>query len=164
MFCAVFIALASIAPLYILFHLFSNPWSPKAYTFPSLYITPSTSLYFSSLNIFTPAFFISSTAFTTSSSFIFDFLTSSNRSTLSTIISTVSAFLTSSYSGFTNVSFSLSFSTSTSQSGLLLRLSAFPILLSETYFSVKLNLDRYRAHLACLLFNFYAFIKYVRFL
>ena len=84
------------------------------YTFPSLYITLSTSLYSLSLNIFTSAHFISSTTFTTSLSFTFDHLTFSSRSTPSTITSTFSVFLTSSHSGFTNVSFLLFFSTSTS--------------------------------------------------
>ena len=134
------------------------------YTFPSLYIMPFTSLHSSSLNIFTLARFISSTAFTTSSSFASDFLTSSSRSTPSTIISTTSVLLTFSYSGFINVSSSLSLSTLTSQSGLLLRLSVFPILLPGTCFNVKSNLDRYKAYLACLLFNFCTFMKYSRFL
>ena len=124
----------------------------------------STSLYSSSLNIFTPAHFISSTAFTTLLSFTFDFLISSSRSTPSTIISTVSILFVSNYSGFTSISSLLFFSTPISQSGLLLRLSAFPILLSGTCFSVKSNLDRYKAYFACLLFNFCAFIKYSRFL
>jgi len=57
---------------------------------------PLTSLYSSSLNIFTLARFIFSTAFITSSFFTFTFLTSSSRSTLSTIISTTSVFLASS--------------------------------------------------------------------
>jgi len=129
-----------------------------------MYIILSTSLYSLFLNIFTPALFISSTVFITSSSFTFDFLTSSSRSTLSIIISTISVLLTSSYSGFTNILFSLSFSTLVSQSSLLLRLSTFPILLPSTCFNVKSNLDRYKAYRACLWFNFCAFIKYSRFL
>ena len=84
------------------------------YTFPSLYIMPSTSLHSLSLNIFTSAYFISFMAFTTSSFFTFNFLTSSSRSTLSTIISTTSVLLTPYYSIFTNISFSLSLSTSIS--------------------------------------------------
>ena len=58
------------------------------YTFLSLYIMPSTSFYFLSLSISTPTRFIFSTILTTSSSFTFDFLTFSNRSTPSTITST----------------------------------------------------------------------------
>jgi len=42
--------------------------------------------------------------------------------------------------------------------------NTFPILLPRTCFSIKLNLDRYKVYLACLLFNFYIFIKYLRFL
>ena len=125
---------------------------------------PFTSLHSSSLSIFTPAHFISSTAFTTLSSFTLDFLTFSSRSTSSIMISTASVFLTSNYSGFTNISSSLFFSTPISQSGLLLKLSAFPILLSGTCFSIKSNLDRYKAHLAYFLFNFCIFMKYLRFL
>jgi len=125
---------------------------------------PFTSLYSSSLNIFTLALFISSTAFTILSSFTFDFLTFSRRSIPFTIISTTSVLFISSYSDFTNVSFSLSFSTPISQSSLLLRLSAFSILLPRTCFKVKLKQDRYRVYLACLLFNFCTFIKYSRFL
>ena len=125
---------------------------------------PFTSLYSSSLSIFTSTCFISSTALTTSLSFTFEFLTFSNKSTPSTITSILSVFLTSSYSGFTNVSSLLSLSTPISQSGLLLKLSAFPILLPGICFNVKLNLNRYSAHLACFLFNFYAFMKYSRFL
>ena len=40
----------------------------------------------------------------------------------------------------------------------------FSILLPRTCFSIKSNLDRYKVHSACLLFNFYTFIKYLRFL
>ena len=133
------------------------------YTFLFLYIIPFTSLHSSSLDIFTPAHFISSTALITLSSFTFDLLTFFSRSTLSTIIST-SIFLTSNHSSLTNVSFSLFLFMPTSQSSLLLRLSAFPILLLRTCFNVKLNLDRYKAYLACLQFNFCIFIKYSRFL
>ena len=134
------------------------------YTFSFLYITLFTSFHSSSLNIFTPAHFISLMAFTTSLSFIFDCFTFSSRLTPSTIIFIFSVFLTFSYSGFTNVLFLLSLSTLTSQSGLLLKLSTFSILLSRICFSIKSNLDRYRAHLACLLFNFCVFMKYSRFL
>ena len=124
----------------------------------------STSHHSLSLSIFIPACFISSTVFTTSLFFTLDCLAFSSRSTSSMIISTSLVFCTSSYSSLTNVSSSLSLSTPTSQSGLLLRLSAFLILLPRTCLSVKSNLDRYRAHLACLLFNFCTFMKYSRFL
>ena len=84
------------------------------YTFPSLYMTPFISLHSLSLNIFTSAYFISSTAFITLSSLTLDCLTFSSRSTPSMIISTISILLTSSHSGFTNVLSSLSLSTPTS--------------------------------------------------
>jgi len=129
-----------------------------------LYITLSTSLYSLSLNILTPACFISSTTLTTLLSLTFDCLTCSNKSTPSTIIFTVSVLFISSYSSFTNVSFLLSFSTPIFQSSLLLKLSVFPILLPRMCFNVKSNLDRYNAYLACLQFNFCIFIKYSRFL
>ena len=141
-----------------------NILSLGIYTFPSLYITPSTSLYSSSLNIFISACFISLTAFITSSSFTLNCFTFSSRFTSSMITSTSSVLYTSSYSSLINISFLLSLSTPTSQSSLLLRLSTFPILLSGTCLSTKSNLDRYRAYLACFLFNFCAFIKYSRFL
>ena len=76
-----------------------------------LTITPLTFLYSLSLNIFTPAHFISSTAFTTSSFFTFDFLTSFSRFIPSTIISTASVLFTFNHFGFTNISSLLSFST-----------------------------------------------------
>jgi len=95
------------------------------YTFPSLYMTLSTFLYSSSLNIFTLTCFISSTAFTTSLSFILDCLTFPSKSIPSTMISTISVLLASSYSSFANISFLSSLSMFTSQSGLLLRLSVF---------------------------------------
>ena len=141
-----------------------NLLSFGTYTFSSLYIMLSTSLYSLSLNIFTPVHFISSTAFTTLLSLTFDCLTFSSKSTPFTMISTFSVFLTTSYLGFTNILFSLSLSTPTFQSSLLLRLFAFPILLSGTCFSIKSNCNKYKAYLACLLFNFCTFIKYSRFL
>ena len=124
----------------------------------------STSLHFSSLNIFTPTCFISLTAFITSSSFTFDCLTFSSRSIPFTMIFTFSVLLTINYLDFTSILFLLSLSTPIFQSSLLLKLSIFLILLSGTYFSIKLNLNKYRAYLACLLFNFCAFMKYSRFL
>ena len=141
-----------------------NILSLSTYTFLSLYITPSTSLYSLFLNIFISACFISSTAFITSSSFTLNCFTFSSRSTSFMITFTSSVLYTFSHSSLTKVSFLLSFSTPTSQSGLLLRLSTFSILLSRIYLSAKSNLDRYRVYFACLLFNFCAFIKYSRFL
>ena len=134
------------------------------YTFPSLSISSSSSFHSSSLSIFTPAYFISSTAFITLLSFASNSVIFSNRSTLSIITSVTFVTLTSSYSFFNNVLFLLSFSTPFCQSGCLLRLLAFPILLPETCLSVKSNLDRYSAHLACLQFNFWLLMKYSRFL
>jgi len=134
------------------------------YTFSFLYITLLTSLYSLFLNIFTPTHFISSTTLITLLSFTFNCFTFSSKSTPSTITSAFSVFLTSSYFDFTNILFSLSLSTSVSQSGLLLKLSAFLILLPRTCFSVKLNLDKYRTHFACLLFNFCTVMKYSIFL
>ena len=125
---------------------------------------PSTFLHSSSCNIFTPAHFISSTTLTILSSFTFDCLIFSNKSTLSTITSTFFVLLTSSYSGYTNVLSLLSLFTSTFQSGLLLKLSTFSILLPETCFSVKLNFDRQYIYYTCFLFNFCAFMKYFKFL
>ena len=124
------------------------------------------SIFFNSsfLNIFTLAYFIPSTTLIISLSFTFDYLTFSSRLTSFTITSIFSVLLTCSYSGFTNVLFSLSLSTSISQSSLLLRLFTFPILFPRTFFSIKSNLDIFRAHLACYLFNFCAFIKYSSFL
>ena len=131
------------------------------YTFLSLYITLLISLHSSSLHIFTP---ISSTAFTTLLSFTLDCLTFSSRSTPLTMIFITSVLFIISYSGLTNVSSLLFFSTPISKSGLLLKLSTFPILLLGICLSIKSNLDRYRVYLACLLFNFCTFIKYLRFL
>ena len=134
------------------------------YTFLSLSISLFSSLYSLSLNIFTPAHFISSTAFMISLFFASNPLIFSNRSTLSIISFTTCIALTSNYSFFSNVLSSLSFSTLFCQSGHLLRLLAFPILLSGTCLSMKLNLDKYNVHLACLWFNFWLLIKYSRFL
>jgi len=134
------------------------------YIFFSLYMILSTFHYSLSFSIFIPAHSISSTTFTTSLSFTLNCLTFSSRSTPSMITSIPLVLYTSSYSGLTNISSLLFLFTPISQSGLLLKLLAFSILLSRICFSIKLNLDRYRAHLACLLFNFCAFIKYLRFL
>ena len=124
------------------------------YTFLSFNINPSSSYHSSSLNILIPAHFISSIAFTTLLSFTFDFLIFSNRFTSLITTSVTCVVLTFSHSFFTNTLFSLSFSIPTCQFGYLLKLSAFPILLSGIYFSVKSNLDRYNTHLTCLQFNF----------
>jgi len=134
------------------------------YIFFSLYMILSTFHYSLSFSIFIPAHSISSTTFTTSLSFTLNCLTFSSRSTPSMITSIPLVLYTSSYSGLTNISSLLFLFTPISQSGLLLKLLAFSILLSRICFSIKLNLDKYRAHLACLLFNFCAFIKYLRFL
>ena len=72
--------------------------------------------------------------------------------------------LTSNHSGLTNILSLLSLFTPISQSSLLLKLSVFPILLPRICLSVKSNLNRYRVYLTCLLFNFYTFMKYSRFL
>ena len=120
------------------------------YTFLSLNISPSSSLYSSSLSIFTPAHFISFTAFTTSSSFASDFFIFSNKSIPSMITSATYVALTSSHSFFINTLSLLSFSTPFCQSGHLLRLLAFPILDPGTCSSIKSNLDRYKAHCAYL--------------
>ena len=128
--------------------------SLDTYIFLFLYIILSTSLYSSSFNIFTSVYFIFLTTFITLLSFTFDHLTFSSRLTPFTMISIFSVLLTINYSGFTSVLFPLSLSTPIFQSDILLKLSAFPILLSRTYFSIKSNLDKYRAHLACLLFKF----------
>ena len=134
------------------------------YIFFSLYMMPSTSYHSLSLSIFTPAHFISSTAFTTSLFFTLNCLTFSSRSTPSMITFIPLVLYTSNHSGLTNVLSLLSLSTPTSQSGLLLKLLVFSILFSRICFSIKLNLDRYRVYLTCLLFNFCAFMKYSRFL
>ena len=72
--------------------------------------------------------------------------------------------LTSSHYFFTNTLSLLSLSIPIYQSGHLLRLSALSILLSNTCFSIKSNLDRYNAYFACLWFNFWLLMKYSRFL
>ena len=74
--------------------------SLRIYTFLFLNISSSSSCHFSSLNIFTPAHFISSTAFITSSSFASDFLIFSDKSTSSITISTTCVTLISSYCFF----------------------------------------------------------------
>ena len=134
------------------------------YTFLSLNISPSSSLHSLSLNIFTPTCFISSTTFITLSSLASDSLIFLIRSTPLITTSVVYIALTSNYSFFTNTLSSLSLSTPICQSGHLLRLLALPILLPGTCFNIKSNLDRYKTHCACLLFNFWLLMKYSRFL
>ena len=124
----------------------------------------SISLYSLSLSIFTSVYFISSTTLTTLLSLTLDYFTFSSESTLSMITSTSFVLFTSNYSSLTSISSSLSLFTPTSQSSLLLKLSAFSILLSGICLSIKSNLNKYRAYLACLLFNFCTFMKYLRFL
>ena len=120
--------------------------SLETYTFLSLNISLFSFHYFSSLNIFTLAHFISSIAFITLLSFASDFLIFSNKSISSITISTTCVTLISNHSFFTNTLFSLSFSISICQSGYLLRLSALPILLSGICLRIKSNLNRYKAH------------------
>ena len=139
-----------------------NSSSFNTYTFPSFNIRPSFSLYSSSLSIFTPACFISSTVLMTLSSFTFDSLTFFNKSTSS--INTSSTLVLLSHSAFTSVLSSLSLSIPFLQSGLLLSPFAFPILLPGTYFNKKSNLDRNNAHFAYRLFNFWFVMKYSKFL
>ena len=109
------------------------------------------------------AFFISSTILTTSSSFFLAFFK------FFYIISTLGPSITTSSNLYSQLSFiiiwlSLSFSISTFQSSLLLSLSAFSILVPGTYFKVKSNLDKYKAHHVYLWFNFCTFMKYSKFL
>ena len=134
------------------------------YTFPSFSISPSCSHHSSSLKTFPPARFISSTAFTTSSSFASFFHILLRMSTPSMITSDTCVALVSNHFFFTNICSSLSFSTPISQSNFLLNPSAFSILLLDTCFRIKSNLDKYSAYLACRLFNFWLLIKYSRFL
>ena len=121
--------------------------------------TSSSIIYFSSLNIFIPTFFSSSTTLITLLSPFCVFLILSLRLLSSTNVSVL--FI---YSGFINIWFLLFFSASSCQSGLLLNLSIFFILFSRICFKVKLNHDRYNVYLACLWFNFWLVIKYYRFL
>ena len=86
------------------------------------------------------------------------------QSTSSIITSPICIALTSIHSFFTNTLSLLSLSVPTCQSGLWLKPCAFPMLLPGTCFRVKLNLDRYNAHLACRQFNFWLLMKYSRFL
>ena len=58
----------------------------------------------------------------------------------------------------------MSFSTFIFQSSYLLSPSIFLIFVSGTYSKIKSNLDKYSAYLACLLFNFFTFMKYSKFL
>ena len=93
-----------------------NFLSYNTYTFLSLNIRPFSSLHSSFLNIFTPACFISSTAFITLSSFASDFLIFSSKSTPSITTSITYIALTSNHFFFTNTLSSLSLSTLICQS------------------------------------------------
>ena len=55
-------------------------------------------------------------------------------------------------------------SSSNSSLAKLPKISTLPILLLATCFNVKSNLDKYNDHLICLQFNFWAFMKYSKFL
>jgi len=134
------------------------------YTFLSLSIRPFSSLYSLSLNIFTSVCFISSTVFITSLFFASDPLIFSNRSTSSIITSATCVALIFSYFFFNNVLSLLFLLTPFCQSGRLLRLLAFSILDPGTCLSMKSNLNRYKAHHACLQFNFWLLMKYSKFL
>ena len=134
------------------------------YILPSLHIIPSSINHSFSFRDFTFAFFSSSTAFTTFTSFSCVFWILFLRSPSLTKTFSILLVFSLSYSGFTNTWFLLLFSTPTSQSGCLLSLSAFPILFPIMCFNTKLNLDRYNIHQACLQFNFWLLIKYCRFL
>ena len=92
--------------------------SLRTYTFPSLNITLSSSYYSSSLSTFTPTCFISSTAFTTLSSFASDLFIFYIRFTPSIITSSTCIALTSIHSFFIHTLSLLSLSTPTCQSGL----------------------------------------------
>ena len=96
--------------------------------------------------------------------FVSNFLISSSRSIPSITTSIPYIALTSNHFFFTSTLSLLSLFMPIFQSGCLLRLSAHPILLPGICFRWKSNLDRYRAHCACLLFNFWLLIKYSRFL
>ena len=98
----------------------------------------------------------------TSSSLASDFLIFSKISTPSTITSPAHILLI--HSGFRSILSSLSPFTPFSRLLLLLNPSAFPILLPGMYLSTKSNLDKYRAHHACLRFRFWLLIKYSKFL
>ena len=119
-----------------------NNSSLGIYTFSSLSISPLCSLYSSSLNIFAPTFFISSTTLITLLSFASLFLILFNISTPSITTSITSAAFTSNYSFFINICSLLSFLTLTCQSSLLLNPSALPIFSLNTCFKRKSNLDK----------------------
>ena len=86
----------------------------------------------------------------------------SNQWKFSSIV--LASALTSNYSFFMSTLSSLSLSTPICQSSHLLRLSAHPILFPSICFRWKSNLNRYKAHCACLLFDFWLLMKYLRFL
>ena len=125
------------------------------YILPSFITIPSSIFYFLFFNIFIPALFNSSTVFTTFSSSSYALLILSFRFSSSIIVSVPLI-----YSGFISFWSLLSFSTPFCQSGLLLNPSAFSMLFPGMCFNVKLNYNKYRAHLTCLRFNFWFIIKY----
>ena len=134
------------------------------YTFLSFNINLLLSFHSSSLRTFTPVYFISFTALVTLSSLALFFLILSRISISSITIFNTCVTLISNYFFFISICSLLTLFTPTFQSGHLLRPSVFLIFLSGTCFKIKLNLDRYKAYLACCLFNFWLFMKYSRFL
>ena len=120
------------------------------YIFLSLNINLSFTLHFLSLSIFTLAYFISSIALTTLSSFAFDFLIFSSRFTPSITTSTNYVAFTSNHFFLSNTLFSLSLFTPIYQSEYLLRLLALSILFPSICLSIRLNLDRYNVYFAYL--------------
>ena len=129
------------------------------YILSSFVTIPSSISHSSSFSVFIPTLFSFSTAFTTLLSSSYALLILFFRSPSSIIV--LAPLI---YSGFISFWSLLSFSTPSCQLGLLLSLSVFFMLFPGTCFNVKLNRDRYKAHLACLQFNFWLVIKYWRFL
>jgi len=126
---------------------FSSP--SGTYIHSSFMTIPSSTIHSSSLSVFIPIFFSSSTAFTTFSSLPYAFLIFSLS-----LFSSTNVFVLFIYPGLISIWSWLSFFTSFCQSGLLLNLSAFPMLFPGVCLRVKFNYNRYNAYLACLLFSF----------
>ena len=139
-----------------------NILSFNTYTFFSFNTKSSSICYSSPLNIFTSAFFISSTTLTTSLSLLVAFLIFFTISTSGPSITTLCKLYSQQF--LINIWSSMSFYTPTFQSGLLLSPSTFPIFVPETCFKMKLDLNKYYTQQACLWFNFCIFIKYSKFL
>jgi len=135
----------------------------RTYTFLFFNITSFSSYHSLFLNTFNPVCFISSIAFITLLSFAFDFFIFSIKSTSLIITSSIYITLISIYSFFINTLSLLFLFTFTCQFGFWLKLFTLFILLPDTCFKRKSNLDRYKAY-AYLWFNFWLFIKYSRFL